>query len=152
MLQEIVIDTKVAPPFGELTVRKGALFLQEPKVIHIVSHDALEKPNASVDANVPFLACISDERADRKAELKSYLDRWQALEPSERERLRQGKAGEILAAMDAVANAIQGRHQDWFGAELPAAGAAPAKDAGSADKGGEAGDLSQMINIYRGLQ
>ena len=95
---------------------------------------------------------VLSEIADRKAELKSYLDRWQALEPSERERLRQGKAGEILAAMDAVANAIQGRHQDWFGAELPAAGAAPAKDAGSADKGGEAGDLSQMINIYRGLQ
>ena len=91
--------------------------------------------------------------AREKAELRPFLDQWEALRPEARERLRGGRAGEILLALENVAHAIQARHQDMFGAD----------DGGIADPGkaqpGEAGqaaaqpaDLSQTINIYRALQ
>lgn len=93
--------------------------------------------------------------AREKAELKPHLDRWELLQPELRSQLRKGKAGEILDALEAVAQGIQARHQDWFGAEP---GDTPTPKAGSADQtaGKDAGeaapDLSQTINIYRSLQ
>lgn len=93
--------------------------------------------------------------AREKAELKPHLDQWELLLPDIRSRLRKGKAGEILDALETVAQGIQARHQDWFGAEP---GDAPAPNPGAAGQstGKEAGeaapDLSQTINIYRSLQ
>lgn len=81
--------------------------------------------------------------ASQTADIKPLLTRWEALPAEERERLRKGKAGEILAALETVAQAIQARHKEMFGG-----------DAGAAEeKSGDApADLSQKINLYRGLQ
>ncbi len=109
------------------------------------------------------LAAIAGE----KAGLKPYLDAWEKLEPGERERLRKGRAGEILDALEAVAKGIQARHQDWFGEDAAAGESKPAPQAGgtpgtggtTADGGARAsgsaadpgGDIAQKINMYRGL-
>jgi hypothetical protein len=84
--------------------------------------------------------------AGQMAEIKPLLNRWEALEAGERERLRQGKAGEILAELEKIAQAIQARHKDMFG------GDAKSGEAGSGAAAAEPADLSQKINLYRGLQ
>ena len=90
---------------------------------------------------------VTQAIAEEKAQLRPYLDQWEALTAGERERLRAGKPGEILEALETVAQAIQARHQDWFGAD-----AAPASaDAGDAGSAGQA-DLDQLINLYRSQQ
>jgi hypothetical protein len=85
--------------------------------------------------------------AREKAQLKPYLDAWEKLEPGRRSALRQGKAGEILDALEEVAKGIQARHADWFGEE-------PDEKSGGGGDGGksEGQDLSQTINFYRSQQ
>lgn len=86
---------------------------------------------------------IMDAIAREKGEIKPYLDRWEGLAAPERARLRAGRPGEILDALETVAKGIQARHQAMFG------------DDGSAAKPSQEEpprDLSQMINLYRGLQ
>lgn len=93
--------------------------------------------------------------AREKAELKPHLDRWEMLQPEVRGQLRKGRAGEILDALETVAQGIQARHQEWFGAEPgdePAPKAGAAGQASGKDAGEAAPDLSQTINIYRSLQ
>jgi hypothetical protein len=101
--------------------------------------------------------------AREKAELRPYLDQWEALEPDERRKLREGKPGEIQEALETVAQAIQARHQEWFGSDAEPPGTAPPAGSGPAATGeagtaadesgkGQAGDLSQLINLYRSLQ
>lgn len=83
--------------------------------------------------------------AREKGELKPFLDQWEKLQPADRSRLRAGRPGEILDALEAVARGIQSRHQAMFGDDgsgKPAAGAQEEPPR----------DLSQMINLYRGLQ
>lgn len=86
--------------------------------------------------------------AREKAELKPLLDSWETLDPARRGQLREGRAGEILDALEAVAKSIQARHQEMFGDDPketnPAAAPAPAAASGQ--------DLSQTINLYRSLQ
>jgi hypothetical protein len=90
--------------------------------------------------------------AREKAELKPHLDRWEMLRPDERARLREGKAGEILDALEAVAQSIAARHKDWFGDDGSLA-QEPSKDAGAGKKDEQPPqDLSQTINMYRGLK
>lgn len=81
--------------------------------------------------------------AREKGELKPYLDQWEGLPPAERARLRAGRPGEILDSLEAVAKGIQARHQAMFGDD--GTSAKPAKEEPPQD-------LSQMINLYRGLQ
>lgn len=85
-----------------------------------------------------------------KAELRPYLDRWEQLPADERGAHRQGEAGRILDALEAVAQGIQARHQEMFGEDPGAARPAP----GNQGTGAEAAppqDLSQTIKFYRGL-
>lgn len=103
------------------------------------------------------LADLMDRQAEvlqaigrEKAELRPYLDEWERLPAEERGAHRQGQAGSILDALEAVAQGIQARHQEMFG-EDPGGGK-PAQGA----QGAEAvpappQDLSQTINLYRGL-
>jgi hypothetical protein len=108
-----------------------------------------------------ILAAIGRE----KGGLRPFLDQWEGLPAAERARLRAGRPGEILDALEAVANAIQARHQAMFGADDAAMGSARSAATGasgesgaipSAGSGGQQPapepDLSQRINIYRGLQ
>jgi hypothetical protein len=83
--------------------------------------------------------------AREKGELKPYLDHWDMLPPEGRARLRMGRPGEILDALEAVARGIQARHQAMFGDDGSGASAAKGKEEPPRD-------LSQMINLYRGLQ
>src|SRR4051812_29492532 len=85
---------------------------------------------------------IMDAIAREKGELKPYLDQWERLPSPERARLRAGRPGEILDALEGVAKGIQARHQAMFGDD----GSAPAA------KEDPPRDLSQMINLSRGLQ
>ncbi|MDB5102527.1 MAG: hypothetical protein JWP91_216 [Fibrobacteres bacterium] len=95
--------------------------------------------------------------AREKSALRPYLDQWEALKPEERTALRAGRPGEILESLESVAQTIQARHQEMFGADDPAnpgppgAQGAPAGSPQAKDAAKEP-DLSQMINIYRGLQ
>jgi hypothetical protein len=86
---------------------------------------------------------IMDAIAREKDEIKPYLDRWEGLPAPERARLRAGRPGEILDALEAVAKGIQARHQAMFGDDGSAA--QPKQEEPPRD-------LSQMINLYRGLQ
>ena len=102
-----------------------------------------------------ILAAIGRE----KGGLRPFLDQWEGLPADERARLRTGRPGEILDALEAVAQAIQARHQEMFGADDAAPGSAPASARDSSASGGsdkeapvQEPDLSQRINIYRGLQ
>lgn len=105
-----------------------------------------------------ILAAISME----KSGLRPFLDQWESLSATERARLRAGRPGEILDALEAVANTIQARHQAMFGADDAALGSAPSAGTGPSGATPSAGsgkdsqapetDLSQRINIYRGLQ
>ena len=88
-----------------------------------------------------IMASIAGEKKD----LKPFLDRWETLASEERTRLRAGRAGEILDALEAVARGIQARHQAMFGEDGSGASASPPKPEPPRD-------LSQMINLYRGLQ
>jgi hypothetical protein len=122
--------------------------------------------NQGVEGLAAMMASQQEVLADiarEKAGLRPYLDQWEALQPDQRSRLRLGKAGEILDALEGVAQGIAARHQDWFGADpggVPAArpdaigAAAKAADPASAGKESPAPgtDLSQTINIYRALQ
>jgi hypothetical protein len=83
--------------------------------------------------------------AREKAELKPFLDQWEKLEAGERAALRAGRPGEILDALEAVARGIQARHQAMFGDDGSGPAAAKAQEEPPRD-------LSQMINLYRGLQ
>lgn len=105
-----------------------------------------------------ILAAIGME----KGGLRPFLDQWESLPATERARLRAGRPGEILDALEAVAKTIQARHQAMFGADDAALGAAPSAGTGPSGAAPSAGsgkdspapetDLSQRINIYRGLQ
>ena len=105
-----------------------------------------------------ILAAIALE----KGGLRPFLDQWESLPAAERARLRAGRPGEILDALEAVAQAIQARHQEMFGADDARMGSAPAARTSTTDSAAAGGsgqeapsqepDLSQRINIYRGLQ
>lgn len=106
---------------------------------------------------------IMADIARGKAELKPYLDQWEGLPADVRAKLRAGRPGEILEALETVAQGIQSRHQAMYGADEPVApdssGNVPAPGNGPAGAAGKAAadaekqpDLSQMINIYRALQ
>lgn len=103
-----------------------------------------------------IMAAISAE----KGGLRPYLDQWEKLDPEDRSRLRTGRPGEILAALETVANGIQARHQEMFGAdEAAAAGPETAVPGDTGKSGKPAGvdaeggtDLSQVINLYRSMQ
>jgi hypothetical protein len=84
-----------------------------------------------------------------KAELRPYLDRWEQLPADERGTYRQGDAGRILDALEAVAQGIQARHQEMFGEDPGAAKPEPGKPQAPAPAPPQ--DLSQTIKFYRGL-
>lgn len=105
------------------------------------------------------LAAIAAE----KAGLRPFLDQWEGLPAAERARLRAGRPGDILDSLETVARAIQARHQEMFGADDAAAFTDPAYPAAPGPQASASGgsgkdapaqepDLSQRINIYRGLQ
>ena len=71
---------------------------------------------------------------NEKSSLKPYLDQWELLDAKVREKLRSGKAGEILLALETVAHSIQAKHQEMFGGEE-----------------NKSENLSQTINIYRAM-
>jgi hypothetical protein len=124
-----------------------------------VKKQGLEGLAAMLSRQQEILASIARE----KEELRPFLDQWEALPAAERSKLRAGRPGEILESLESVAQTIQARHQDMFGGDpaagLPAAsgpgtsapGSTPQGGAG-AQAGGSEADLSQRINIYRGLQ
>jgi hypothetical protein len=124
------------------------------KALEGVKSQGLEGLTAMMTRQQEILAAIARE----KGELRPYLDQWEALQSGERARLRAGRPGEIMEALETVAQAIQARHQEMFGADDPASGGKPGQvgaAAGAGSQGGEAAkepDLSQRINIYRGLQ
>lgn len=86
-----------------------------------------------------------------KAGLRPYLDRWEQLPADERGAHRQGEAGSILAALEAVAQGIQARHQEMFGEDPGGAGKPDQPGQGAAADTAPPQDLSQTINLYRGL-
>ena len=104
-----------------------------------VKSQGLEGLAAMLARQQEIMAAIAREKGD----LKPYLDQWEALPAQERALLRAGRPGEILDALEAVAKGIQARHQAMFGG-----------DDGAGGKGKEEPprDLSQTINLYRGLQ
>lgn len=104
-----------------------------------VKSQGLEGLEAMLARQNEIMAAIARE----KGELKPYLDQWEGLPAQERARLRAGRPGEILDGLETVAKGIQARHQAMFGDD----GSAPA-----AAKEEPPRDLSQMINLYRGLQ
>jgi hypothetical protein len=127
-----------------------------------VKKQGLEGLAAMLSRQQEILASIARE----KGELRPFLDQWEGLPAAERSRLRAGRPGEILESLESVAQTIQARHQDMFGGDAapgipPASGADPSAP-GSGPQGGPGGgnppaagneaDLSQRINIYRGLQ
>lgn len=79
-------------------------------------------------------ALIMDAITQEKMALKPYLDQWESLDSQVREKFRSGKAGEILVDLEKVANSIQAKHQEMFGAEES-----------------KSENLSQTINIYRAM-
>jgi len=87
-----------------------------------------------------------------KAALRPYLDQWERLPAEERGAHRRGEAGRILEALEAVAQGIQARHQEMFGEDPGAARPGQGKpDADAGAEGAPPRDLSQTINLYRGL-
>jgi hypothetical protein len=106
-----------------------------------VKNQGLEGLAAMLARQQEIMAAIARE----KGELRPYLDQWEGLDPEARKRLRAGRPGEILEALESVAQGIAARHQAMFGAEDGTAGGKPAEPA-------KEQDLSQMINLYRGLQ
>jgi hypothetical protein len=126
-----------------------------------MKNQGIEGLTAMLAKQQEILAAIGRE----KGGLRPFLDQWEGLPAAERARLRAGRPGEILDALETVANTIQARHQAMFGADEAALGAAtssgasasgPALSGGTAGSGNDAPaqepDLSQRINIYRGLQ
>jgi len=119
-----------------------------------VNSKGLEGLTAMLARQREIMARIADE----KSELRPYLDQWEKLDSESRSRLRRGRPGEILDALEAVAKGIHARHEAMFGGDgtVPGdAGAAPAAGTAAKDAPGEASgapDLSQVINIYRSLQ
>jgi len=105
-----------------------------------VKSQGLEGLEAMLARQGEIMSAIARE----KGELKPYLDQWEGLPSPERARLRAGRPGEILDALEGVAKGIQARHQAMFGDD----GSTPA----AAAKEEPPRDLSQMINLYRGLQ
>ena len=111
----------------------------------------LEGLTAMLSRQQEILASIARE----KGGLKPYLDQWEALPAEERARLRAGRPGEILEALETVAQTIQSRHQQMFGAEDASMGSAGQTQPGAAGNASGAAaepDLSQRIHLYRGLQ
>jgi hypothetical protein len=105
-----------------------------------VKSQGMEGLEAILARQNELLAAIARE----KGELKPFLDRWEGLAAEERARLRAGRPGEILDALEAVAKGIQARHQAMFGDDAGASAAAAKEEPPR--------DLSQTINLYRGLQ
>jgi hypothetical protein len=96
---------------------------------------------------------VTSAIAGEKAGLRPYLDQWEALAPPERETLRAGRPGEILASLEEVAQAIHARHQDWFGSDAgPTPGPGPSGAPASGDAPAGQPDLTQLINLYRAQQ
>ncbi len=110
--------------------------------------------NQAVESLTDLLAKQGDVMtaiAREKAELKPYLDQWESLDAGLKQELRAGKPGEILMALESIAQSIQARHQDMFGADDSAASGSGQKQ-GQATGSPPAPDLAQTINIYRALQ
>jgi hypothetical protein len=103
-----------------------------------VKSQGLEGLEAMLARQGEIMAAISRE----KGELKPYLDQWEGLPAQERASLRSGRPGEILDALEGVAKGIQARHLAMFGDDGRSA----------ASKEEPPRDISQMINLYRGLQ
>ncbi len=111
-----------------------------------VKNQILEGLSGLMTRQQDVMASISRE----KEALRPYLDQWEALKPEERQQLRNGRAGEILADLETVAKSIQAKHQEMFGGEDAAPGAGT--EGGAKDAPAKPADLSQTINIYRALQ
>jgi hypothetical protein len=113
-----------------------------------VKSQGLEGLAAMLARQQEILAAIAGE----KAELRPYLDQWEGLQADARAGMRAGRPGEILEALETVAQGIQARHQAMFGADD--AGAQGAAGTGGQPQKPDAKepDLSQMINIYRAMQ
>ena len=91
--------------------------------------------------------------AREKADLRPYLDQWEGLKPEVRQQLRDGKAGQILLALEDVAKGIQAKHQEMFGAEDTGVSGGAVGNAGASQESvAKQPDLSQTINAYRALQ
>jgi transposase len=112
-----------------------------------VKNQVLEGLAGLMTRQADVMAAIARE----KSELRPFLDQWEGLKPEVRQELRNGKAGDILTALETVAKSIQAKHQEMFGEDL---GAATPGQGGAEGGGAEAKpqDLSQTINIYRALQ
>jgi hypothetical protein len=106
-----------------------------------VKAQGLEGLTSMLARQQEIMAAIARE----KGELKPFLDQWEKLPPGERARLRAGSPGGILDALEAVARGIQSRHQAMFGDDGSGGAGKPKQEEPPRD-------LSQMINLYRGLQ
>ncbi|MDB5051123.1 MAG: hypothetical protein JWO30_4194 [Fibrobacteres bacterium] len=113
-----------------------------------VKSQGLEGLTAMLARQQEILAAIAKE----KGELRPFLDQWEGLQPEARAGLRAGRPGEILEALETVAQGIQARHQAMFGAEDAGAQAAPGQGGQPQQPAAKEPDLSQMINIYRSMQ
>jgi hypothetical protein len=132
------------------------------KALEGMKSQGLEGLTAMLTRQQEVMTAIAQE----KSGLRPYLDQWEGLQAETRARLRAGRPGEILQALENVAQGIQARHAEMFGADEiagtgtrsagPSAGVKP--DGGKSGDGdaskdqAQAPDLSQMINIYRALQ
>lgn len=123
-----------------------------------VKKQGLEGLAAMLTRQQEILASIARE----KGELRPFLDQWEGLPADDRSKLRAGRPGEILESLESVAQTIQARHQEMFGGDAAPgasgagtpAGSIPQSGAGAGNPpaAGNEADLSQRINIYRGLQ
>ncbi|MEO6097019.1 MAG: hypothetical protein ABIW76_15605 [Fibrobacteria bacterium] len=130
-----------------------------------VKKQGLEGLASMLSRQQEILASIAKE----KGELRPFLDQWEGLPAVERGKLRAGRPGMILESLESVAQTIQARHQEMFGSDASTAipsdpgagtsgpGSLPPRGqggqgGGNAPTAGNEADLSQRINIYRGLQ
>jgi hypothetical protein len=126
------------------------------KALEGMKSNGLEGLAAMLARQQDVMAAIALE----KSGLRPYLDQWESLQTEMRAQLRAGRPGEILQALETVAQGIQARHAEMFGAdEMSGNRSAPSAAGGAKPADGEmakdpptAPDLSQMINIYRAMQ
>jgi hypothetical protein len=127
-----------------------------------LKNQGIEGLSAMLSSQQEILGAIARE----KAGLRPYLDEWEGLKPEDRAKLRAGRPGEILDALEAVAKGIQSRHQEMFGADDavgaaqggatgPGSPGATGQESGGKDPAAKSDaqpDLSQMIHLYRSMQ
>jgi hypothetical protein len=154
------LDTFTALLSGHLDTFRELESLQM-SALEGLKNQGIEGLTAMLGRQQEILAAIGRQ----KSELRPYLDQWEGLKAEDRAKLRAGRPGEILDALESVAKGIQARHQEMFGADetvgAAQGGSAAQGNAGVTDQGDGAKDaakgdaqpdLSQMIHLYRSMQ